>query len=107
MLDPVGGQQLIYIANNFSNNITAYRGALTPVAGSPFPVAPAFSPALVTADPTGYFLYVASRSRHVSAFTIDGTTGQLTQIAVSPFPGPARPSAILAVAVPIPGGNSR
>lgn len=104
MLDPVFGQQLIYVANYSSSDISAFRGALTPVVGSPFRVYPASLPEAATADPTGQFLYVAGRSRTVSVFTINGTTGELTQIGGSPFPAGMRPRAVAAVAVPIPGG---
>lgn len=71
---------------------------------SPFRVYPASLPEAATADPTGQFLYVAGRSRTVSVFTINGTTGELTQIDGSPFPAGMRPRAVAAVAVPIPGG---
>lgn len=105
MLDSVTGQQLIYVTNYLSNNITAFRGALTPVVGSPFSVFPANLPDSSAVDPTGRFLYVAGRSSTVSAFTINGTTGELTQIAGSPFRAGAIPRAVTAVAVPIPGGK--
>ncbi len=105
MLDPVTGQQLIYVTNYLFNNITAFRGALTPVVGSPFPVFPANLPDSSAVDPTGRFLYVAGRSSSISAFIINGTTGELTQIAGSPFQAGAIPRAVTAVAVPIPGGN--
>src|SRR5262249_3099920 len=75
-------------------NVSAYTidgttGALTPVAGSPFPAG--MGPISVTVDPTGQFAYVANRGSDfelsdVSAYTIDGTTGALTPVVGSPFP---------------------
>jgi len=65
-------------------------GALTPVAGSPFPAAGASSasfpqPAtLMAVDQTNQFLYV-STSGGISGYTIDPNTGALTPIAGSPF----------------------
>jgi 6-phosphogluconolactonase len=80
-----------YVANGNSNNVSAYRidgitGALTPVAGSPFPVGSAPSPYSVAVHPTGQFAYLASSSGNVSAYSIDGTTGALTAVSGSPFP---------------------
>ncbi len=60
-------------------NVSAYTingttGALTPVAGSPFPAGT--NPRSVTVHPTGQFVYVANLgSFNVSAYSIDGTTG--------------------------------
>src|SRR5712664_2110503 len=70
-------------------NVSAYTidgatGALTPVAGSPFPAGS--NPRSVTVDPTGRFAYVANFfSGNVSGYIIDGTTGALTPVAGSPF----------------------
>jgi DNA-binding beta-propeller fold protein YncE len=97
-VDPTG--QFAYVANGGSfflpGNVSAYSingstGALTPVAGSPFPAGP--SPRSVTVDPTGQFAYVANCGipcaspfpGSVSAYTIDGTTGALTEVPGSPF----------------------
>ncbi len=89
-------------------NVSAYTidgttGALTPVAGSPFPAGS--GPNSVTVDPTGQFAYVANFvSNNVSAYTIDGTTGALREIPGSPFPAPAgsRPSSVTTTAGPAP-----
>jgi len=83
-----------YVANGNSNNVSAYSidgttGALTQVAGSPFPVGSAPSPYSVAVDPTGQFVYVASSSGNVSAYSINGTTGALTAVPGSPFPAGA------------------
>jgi 6-phosphogluconolactonase (cycloisomerase 2 family) len=88
-VDPTG--RFVYVAN-FS--VSAYSidgttGALTPVAGSPFPAGPYTES--VTVDPTGQFVYVANQDwsgsnfGNVSAYSIDGTMGALTQVAGSPF----------------------
>jgi len=82
--------QFVYAANTGSNDVSAYTidprtGALTPIAGSPFPAGSA--PVSVAVDPSGKFAYVANfNSSTVSAYTIDPRTGALTPIAGSPFP---------------------
>src|SRR5260370_38474496 len=52
----------VYVTNAVDNNISAYRigpnGALTPVAGSPFPAGN--NPQSVTVDLLGRFVYVAN-----------------------------------------------
>ncbi len=64
--------------------INGTTGALTPVAGSPFPAG--VQSRSVTVDPTGQFAYVANRSSSdVSAYAIDGTTGALTPVDGSPL----------------------
>ncbi|MGO9454420.1 MAG: lactonase family protein [Candidatus Binataceae bacterium] len=121
----------VYVTNLGSNDISAYEingvtGALTEIAGSPFPGLGMFSFAVaadpsadfiyvlnsqvgeyavspttgalteinffnagllsaITIDPLGRFAYVPSVSNEVSAFTIDGITGELTPVAGSPF----------------------
>jgi 6-phosphogluconolactonase len=88
-----------YVANqgsspDFSGTVLGYKidpstGALTPIAGSPFPAnALPFS---VTVDPNGKFAYVANfdsntGSSTVSGYTIEPCTGALTATAGSPFP---------------------
>jgi 6-phosphogluconolactonase len=75
----------------YAFNIQSGTGALTPVSGSPFPVAgPPSSPgfptpaSLMAVDQMNRFLYV-STSGGISAYTMDSTTGQLTAISGSPF----------------------
>ncbi len=87
-----------------AGNVSAYRidgttGALTPVAGSPFPAG--INPLAVTVDPRGQFAYVANLSSYdVSAYTIDGTTGALTPVAGSPFAAGSRPVSVTTSAGP-------
>jgi 6-phosphogluconolactonase len=91
VVDPKG--KFIYVTNNGSNNVSAYKiassGALTPVTGSPF--ATDLGPVGVTTDPLGKFVYVANGGLYdngandVSAYTIDKRTGALTPVVGSPF----------------------
>ena len=59
-------------------------GALSPIAGSPFPSG---TNLFLTVDPMNSFLFASDDDPpgSVSAFTIDGTTGALTQVPGSPF----------------------
>ena len=80
--------EFVYVANAGSNNVSAYRiaesGALTPVAGSPFPAGS--DPRSLAVDLFGLFVYVANAaSNNVSAYSI-GPNGALTPVAGSPFP---------------------
>jgi len=93
-VDPAG--KFVYVVNSDADSVSGYTintatGALTAIAGSPFPVGP--DPHAVAVDPTGKFAYVANfGSNNVSAFTINTSTGRLTLLAGSPFaagPGPA------------------
>src|SRR5260370_5153461 len=65
-------------------NVSAYSingttGALTPVAGSPFPAGT--KPFSVAVDPTGQFVYLANDgSNDASAYTIAGSSGALTPV---------------------------
>src|ERR1700733_3725837 len=79
--------QFAYVANDSSNNVSAYsigsNGALTPVPGSPFAAGPGANSVVV--DPTGKFAYVANaNTNNVSAYSI-GSNGALTPIPGSPF----------------------
>jgi YVTN family beta-propeller protein len=74
----------LYSSNGVSGDVSAYQispatGALTPIAGSPFPsgvIAHA-----IAADPSGRFLYVANAtSNTVTAFVIAATTGTVRRI---------------------------
>jgi len=85
-VDPTG--KFAYVANNGSNNVSAYTidpttGALTAITGSPFSAGSL--PQAVAVDPTGKFAYVANRGGNVSAYTIDPSTGALKQVPHSPF----------------------
>jgi 6-phosphogluconolactonase (cycloisomerase 2 family) len=86
-----------YVANDGDDTISAYAinavsGALTPVAGSPFPSKRAEGLAV---DPGGQFLYTANfDSTGVSAYTIDKTTGALTEVTGSPFAAGVAPLSV-------------
>jgi 6-phosphogluconolactonase (cycloisomerase 2 family) len=103
-VDPSG--RFAYVAGRdgvAGYSIDQTTGALTPVAGSPFPAGS--DPRWVTVNPNGRFVYVANHGSAttpggVSAYTIDLSTGALTQISGSPFPLPTGPSSITVVAVP-------
>jgi 6-phosphogluconolactonase len=99
-IDPDG--KFVYVANQGmlggQGSISAYTmdsstGALTAVAGSPFPAG--LNPQFVAIDPTGKFAYAANEeSSNVSAYAINATTGALTAIPGSPFSALWRPSSI-------------
>ena len=80
-----------YVANAGGNTVSAFgitpaNGLLTPIAGSPFPVAGTV-PVSLSADPLNRFVFVGnSGTNDVSAFTINSTTGNLSGITGSPFP---------------------
>jgi 6-phosphogluconolactonase (cycloisomerase 2 family) len=59
-------------------------GALNEVTGSPY--AGGTGTIATTVDPTGAYVYVANKgSNNISAFTLNASSGQLTQISGSPF----------------------
>jgi 6-phosphogluconolactonase len=65
-------------------NIDQVTGALTPIAGSPFPAGN--SPDSVIVHPSGNWLYVANYDDNtISGYRINPVTGALTAIAGSPF----------------------
>jgi 6-phosphogluconolactonase (cycloisomerase 2 family) len=88
-LDPTG--RFAYVTNNspISTSLAGFAidratGALTALAGSPFPVGA--TPAMAKMDPIGKFLYVTSaQSNNVSAFVVDASTGALAAVPGSPF----------------------
>ena len=96
--------QFVYAANTGSNDVSAYTidprtGALTPIAGSPFPVGSeslfaGSEPLSVAVDPSGRFTYVTNSTGGVSGFMIDSSTGALTAIAGSPFPSGLFPASV-------------
>jgi 6-phosphogluconolactonase (cycloisomerase 2 family) len=82
-------------------NLDPTTGALTPVAGSPFPTN-SQNPFATAIDPAGHFLFVANvNGANVTVFSIDATTGALTEVKGSPFQTGGGPDA-LAVS---PNGN--
>ena len=67
--------------------VNATTGALTPIPGSPFSTA-AFNGDrfFVDMDPAGHFLFVTTRGENfVQVFSINQTTGVLTEVPGSPF----------------------
>jgi|CZKD01.1.fsa_nt_gi 6-phosphogluconolactonase len=96
----------VYSSDVNNDEITALTldpttGALTPIAGSPFPTNSQNPFACVT-DPAGHFLFVANvNGANLSVFAIDPVTGALTEVHGSPFPTGGGPDA-LAVS---PNGN--
>jgi 6-phosphogluconolactonase (cycloisomerase 2 family) len=84
----------LYVPNNASNDVSAYAingdtGALSPVAGSPFPAGHA-APSLSSIDPAGKYLYVTGRGSsteppRASVFAVNAGTGGLTAVTGSPF----------------------
>ncbi len=82
-----------YVANYGSATVSAYslngtNGALTPIAGSPFPTDG--NPITLAISPSGKFLYTGNSDGNpddngVSGFSIDGATGALTPVPGSPF----------------------
>jgi 6-phosphogluconolactonase len=76
-----GPTQFAYVANQLSNNVSAYSlnsstGVLAPIAGSPFPAIGTAPAALLI---NGNFLYVAdSGSNEVAVFSINGAVGTLS-----------------------------
>jgi 6-phosphogluconolactonase len=94
--------QFVYVANESSNNVSAYsigaNGALTPVPGSPF--AAGTQPQSVAVDPTAKFAYVANLGvppdfigNNISAYSI-GANGALTPVPGSPFAAGSRPALV-------------
>jgi DNA-binding beta-propeller fold protein YncE/uncharacterized membrane protein len=90
-IDP--GGKFLYVgldgtvnANHFvaAFSIDSSTGALTPIAGSPFPTGK--GPLNVAVDPSGKYLYTAnSFDNTISAFAIDPATGALNSVSGSPF----------------------
>ena len=113
-VDPTG--KFLYAALNGANAISAYTinsstGALTAVAGSPFPAG--IPPMVVRVDPSGRYAYAANNSDSISAYMVNSSTGALTPIAGSPFSsGGAYPSGLAVdssgrfLYVPNSGSNS-
>jgi 6-phosphogluconolactonase len=72
-------------------------GALTSVVGSPFPIPGQTvlnsQPLGLATDATGQFLYVAvNKTDQIAAYSIDQTTGALTNVPGSPFPAGSGPT---------------
>ena len=81
-----------YVSNSGSNNISVLNfnsatGVLTTTTSSTFsPYTSSLNPTSVVVDPTCRFVYAPSYSSNsISAYTINSTTGALSQISGSPF----------------------
>jgi Lactonase, 7-bladed beta-propeller len=93
-----------YVANRFSGDITAYKidpatGFLSELPDSPYPSGE--KPLAIAIHPSGQYAYVANRRSDVQAHRIDGSGGGLSPVAGSPFPAGKGPTAI----VMHPSGN--
>jgi len=89
--DPLG--RFLFVGSEFTGELWVYKissttGALTLVTGSPFTAQYIFSSAdSLAVDASGQFLYVgqADPTLGIMGFSIDQTTGALTQISGVPF----------------------
>jgi 6-phosphogluconolactonase (cycloisomerase 2 family) len=89
-VDPLG--RFVYVSDSSDGRVAGWTigagGALTAIAGSPFPiVGTAGTTGGIAIDPSGHFLYVTdSHNNDVVAYTINQTTGVLTAFTTgSPF----------------------
>jgi YD repeat-containing protein len=95
--------RFVYVANQGSNNVSAYTidpntGILTPVPGSPF--AAGNGPVFVAVDFSGSFVYVTNKGDNtVSAFSINLTSGALTPVAGSPFDTGTAPVSVVTTGI--------
>lgn len=93
-----------YVTIPASNQVAGYSidgtsGALTPLAGSPFPAG--VEPLSAAVSAPGGFLYVANNgSNNLSVYSIDQSSGALTPVSGSPFPLGQSPGAVLYFQVP-------
>jgi YD repeat-containing protein len=100
-VDPSG--RFVYVANQGSNNVSAYTidpntGILSAIPGSPF--AAGNGPVFVAVDLSGSFVYVANKvGNTVSAFSINPTSGALTPITGSPFATGAAPVSVVTTGI--------
>lgn len=89
VIDPTGN--FLLVTNNFTDNVSVFSidgnsGALTPVAGSPFPANT--GPAEILITPSGNFVYVTNPAiGMITAFSVSIANGTLTltQLPNSPF----------------------
>jgi DNA-binding beta-propeller fold protein YncE len=93
-----------YVTIPASNEIAGYSidqtsGALTPLAGSPFPTG--VEPSSAVAAASALFLYVANTgSNSLSVYSINENSGALTPVSGSPFSVGQSPTAVLYFQVP-------
>ncbi|HEX7927508.1 MAG TPA: beta-propeller fold lactonase family protein [bacterium] len=82
----------LYSANAGSNSVGIHAvdsssGALTAISGSPFGVS-GNSPQFIALDPKGryaYLVYYTQTGSNLSAYGVDSSTGELTELANSPY----------------------
>jgi len=92
-----------YVTIPASNKIAGYSidgssGALTPLAGSPFPAGVEPLSAVVAAG--GFLVVTNNGSNSLSVYSIDPSSGALTPVSGSPFPVGQSPNAVLWFQVP-------
>jgi 6-phosphogluconolactonase (cycloisomerase 2 family) len=93
------GNKFLYAFDSTSATIAGFSiahgnsGALTPVAGSPFPISDTFTGFTSTnfprieADPLGRFVFITNfAASHIDVFQVDQSTGALTVAPNSPVP---------------------
>jgi 6-phosphogluconolactonase (cycloisomerase 2 family) len=89
-VDPTG--RFVYVANGggFGTlavtvySITASTGKLT-LLGEPLPVGTGMVPESVATDVTGQYVYMTTNDDTLNGYSIDNTTGDLTELKGSPF----------------------
>jgi 6-phosphogluconolactonase (cycloisomerase 2 family) len=87
VIDPTG--KYLLVTNNLTDTVSVFSidagsGALTPVAGSPFPANT--NPTEILITPSGKFVYVTNPTiGAITAFTFSSTDGTLTPLLSSPF----------------------
>lgn len=74
--DETGGHILAYLVNG---------GSLSPISGSPFTIPSSGQPIYLTMESKGKFLYAPLLSGGIAGFSIDSSTGVLSDIPGSPF----------------------
>lgn len=98
----------VYVPNTADVTVSAFNmdgsGALTKIAGSPFPSGGNGSingPLGIATDAASRFIYVCNASNDISVFSINLSNGALTPVTGSPFPdGGNAPSGIVFVKKP-------
>lgn len=99
-------QTFLYVANENSNNISAFavcnnantncptpNGSLTPVSGAPFSAG--LGPVALTVDPLALYLYVVDQgSNQVSGYKVSAGTGVLTALSTPTISTGVHPTAI-------------
>ena len=82
------GMQVCSTSNVWAFSVDASTGALSPVPGAPFPGQTSIGGGGVNSialHPSGNFLYVSGAFLGITGYSVDGTSGVLTQLPGSPF----------------------